>query len=139
MGFGQRLARNSLSKISKKDIQPKKKKIDNKFIPYAREQLMFTDPSVKGHRFYVIKFKTEEDDPYSRGDIRHYAQNKSNELAKMSPTSVFSVTLKFINNNFKAGKRTIAGENVSLWDESDSGDYDQGDIIGFHIIMSVPI
>lgn len=135
MGFG---------KIKKSDINeskkvPKKGNVDNKFVPYARDRLMFKDPSVKNHYFYSIRFKTNDSEPYSRGEIYKFAQQKSNELATKSPTSVFSVTLKFASGVHKAGKRTIAGANISLWNESDSGDYDQGDIIGFDVIMSLPI
>ena len=127
MGFG---------KVTKKpkDI----KKVDKKFTPYSREQLMFKDASVKNHNFFVIKFKTSEDDPYNRGEIRTFVQKKSDDLAKISPESVVSVTLQFENNNFKGGRRTKAGESVNLWDETDSGDYDQGDILGFHIVLSIP-
>ena len=100
------------------------------FQPYDRKELKFKEPAYPNKKSYVIRFKGN----YTRDQIKKYVQQKSNELKKAKGgDNLISVTLRY-GNMFKGATRTKAGEKVSLWDPSDSGEAEPGKITGFDII-----
>jgi hypothetical protein len=118
-------------KIPKPNITVKK--AEPTFKPYDYKELKFKDPSHPNKKFYVTRFKGD----YTRDEIKKYAQKKSDELKKLKGNdNLMSITIRY-GNTFKAGRRTLVGTPISLWDTSDSGDVEPGEITGFDIMTTL--
>ena len=118
-----------------------KKVIKRNKIQYVKTKttrLNYRETRFPNQVFYSIRYKATGD-KIDRSVIKRFAQKQSNELYEDSPGSMhFSVSMKFKNGIWRSGKITTPGEDISLWDCTDSGGFDMGDIVEFDLICSVP-
>jgi hypothetical protein len=121
---------------SKSKAVAKKVKKAPKDVPEVRFDPVFSKqiPRKMGDlKFYVTRFQGD----YTREQIKKFAQQKSDQLAKLSPNSQhFSVAIAY-GEVYRSGKTTAPSEDVSIWDVSDSDVEPKGDITGFDIIYSM--
>lgn len=118
----------------------KSKKVIKDFNPQPAKkmELKFKNPKHPDQKYYLIRFEGK----FTKDDIRQYAQKKSNQISAKAPESaVFQVTIKTKSGRFYSGEQTRPGEDVKLWNHSDSDgniEIDDDDIDGFDLLFTLP-
>jgi hypothetical protein len=127
--------------FKKKPIKKDQKTIKKEKAPFHKTdtfRLNFREANRPNMVFYSNRY-TNKKQQCDREQIREFAQRKSDELHQDSPASdYFIIAMDFGNGKWKAGKPTIPGDPVSLWNETDSDVEEHGTPIRFDITFTIP-